>query len=154
MLETFVWAIKTIGLSLTKNCIPFLTFHSTLFSFQVIHIQVKNHRIWDMSITYISNSAQSKELNTSRWIHTIDIIQLLKAGLTDNRGSKINVDIFIRSSQPGLSLSIHMSSVVCHESHVLWTGFLSNLLLCWLYWGCKIWSLRVYELQMGNWSWS
>jgi hypothetical protein len=36
-----------------------------------------------MSITYISNSAQSKELNMSRWIHTIDIIQLLKAGLTD-----------------------------------------------------------------------
>jgi hypothetical protein len=31
-----------------------------------------------MSITYIS-----KELNMSRWIHTIDIIQLLKAGLTD-----------------------------------------------------------------------
>jgi hypothetical protein len=35
-----------------------------------------------MSITYISNSAQSKELNMSRWIHTMDIIQLLKAGLT------------------------------------------------------------------------
>jgi hypothetical protein len=58
-----------------------------------------------MSITYISNSTQSKdlkvsclhpvaldgnpelnqskELNMSRWIHTIDIIHLLKAGLTD-----------------------------------------------------------------------
>jgi hypothetical protein len=36
-----------------------------------------------MSITYISNSAQSKKLNISRWIHTIDIIQLLKADLTD-----------------------------------------------------------------------
>jgi hypothetical protein len=35
-----------------------------------------------MSITYISNPAQSKELNVSRWIHTIDIIQLLKAGLS------------------------------------------------------------------------
>jgi Tfp pilus assembly protein PilN len=31
-----------------------------------------------MSITHISNSAQSKELNLSRWISTIDIIQLLK----------------------------------------------------------------------------
>jgi hypothetical protein len=36
-----------------------------------------------MSVTYISNSAQSKELNMSRGIHTIDIIQLLNAGLTD-----------------------------------------------------------------------
>jgi hypothetical protein len=36
-----------------------------------------------MSMTYISNPAQSKELNVSRWIHTIDITQSLKAGLTD-----------------------------------------------------------------------
>jgi hypothetical protein len=59
------------------------TFHSILFSFQAIQIQVKDHIIWNMSMTCISNSAQSKELNMSRWIHTIDIIQLLKAGLTD-----------------------------------------------------------------------
>jgi hypothetical protein len=51
--------------------------------FQAIQIQVKDHRKWNMSITYISNPAQSKELNVSGWIHTIDIIQLLKAGLTD-----------------------------------------------------------------------
>jgi hypothetical protein len=36
-----------------------------------------------MLVTYISNSAQSEELNMSGWIYTIDIIQLLKAGLTD-----------------------------------------------------------------------
>jgi hypothetical protein len=65
------------------NILMFIPFHSILFSFQAIQIQVKDHRIWNMSVTYISNTAQSKELNVSRWIHTIDIIQLLKAGLTD-----------------------------------------------------------------------
>jgi hypothetical protein len=34
-------------------------------------------------VNIIHHQTQLKELNMSRWIHTIDIIQLLKAGLTD-----------------------------------------------------------------------
>jgi hypothetical protein len=74
----------------STNCLTFNNhpvidaIHSfILFSLLAIQIQATDHRIWNMSMTYISNQLSQKELNVSKCLHTIDIIQLLKAGLTD-----------------------------------------------------------------------
>jgi hypothetical protein len=73
-----------------------------------------------MSITYISNSALSKELNMSRWIHAIDIIQLLKAGLMipksiQQMSSKCSTGICAKIYQENI-ISVHTYTL--HESQI------------------------------------